>query len=1086
MRKLVIALIIVLPMVFVLVLFSSANLVSISVKVSVNGIQLFKDGDPLPEGEAIYLDMAEMKDHTVKAEVTPANASEKGYMLESDNEDVLQVSKVEDNAEGEKYKIIALKEGTVNVKATSKDKGYTASVPVVVTSSKAYDVAFSLYNTSDGKAVPMTYHENTSTYTVEKPLDAGTYTYKVDIEGGDSKAYTLKAEDEIKAIINEGDESIMLPFSGSVSLKLEVPDAIKDGMKEQTLKRTINIDIAKAQSTSGIIVNGVPDGNTTVLLAKGADKATMYVECKGEPELTGEGIASVRCLVHGTSTQPQAMSADENTRAASDNYHKLEITLKDNIVLEQLQATLKTAAGNSAQVNLSFADFDFNLRAPIMHGQAGAYDTVILNDTPTTIYAVPAVSMQDVEYEWTANNDALSINYTKDKSASCVFNATKDGEYDVTVQAKHDGKELGAPKQLKVTVTTKVSSVRIINTKEVDLAECYTVGGKKFAENGEIVDNDGYAIRIMVMKKSKPHPNDYEGIEVVSSNEEIASVTMRDGMACLDIKGDGAIEVTARWKYNEEFGGKATNTIKLNVVKDAVEVSNYPDLRTATENGHKVVLTSDIMLGSDKNGQELSLEERQQIAAEHKYKSTYNTEFYNHDANRHPEEAYVKYAIEFTNDVYGNGKNIDAEYISNSMDASGTPNIFMDPLVFVEYRGIAAVRGQDNCAFLIRTDGVKLYGVNLLGCSDDSLNDDTGNYELNKLNKIGTTLEINADCEIINCRIRNGRNVVRVYGGNRNGENYFVDSLTKATLTAEEQIEVKIEGCIITQGREFLVKVGANKALRANSINGQEPSLKDETGKAYKETNKTNNYAVGEYEKGSYFYTHYVMTDLTLKDTVLETSGLFCVGVESNFSGAMLFEGAESIMTGDSATYATLTKTWRYSGGTSFASILRLEGDVRTYDWKDVAQVDSSTLIEATGTTPLSELMKFDVSSLLKEVDGKPDYAKLMYRTEDNKTYVHGGIAFYGGGRNYSQIVINMDGSLGNLQHLSINVGQFVSSDNAIVKRQAQLLPYAAGTHDFNFWLYAADSDNNYEKQESDIANGTKYTGVTKVPLFSE
>ena len=1078
MRKLVIALIIVLPMVFVLVLFSSVNMVSISVKVSVNGIQIYADDDPLPEGEALYVDMADMKDHTVRAEVTPANAYEKGYTLESDNPEVLSI-----NQDGEIGYIEALSEGTANVKATSKDKGYTASIPVVVTSSKAYGVAFSLYKGE--RDIPLNYNERTSTYTVPERLSAGTYTYKVEIYGGDSKAYTLEAKDAIKAIVNEGEQSIMLPFSGEVSLKLEVPDALKNGMLNQTLERTVKINVKEAQSESGVVVNGVAGGNT-VLLAEGAKKAEMYVECEGEPELTGEGIASARCLVHDVEVQTHGISASEARASSEGNYHKLEVTLKDDIAAKDLSATLTTKAGKSVLVKLSFEKFDFNLRAPIMPKDGEEFGTVILKDTATTLYAVPAVSLNEVEYEWKTEAEALTLVPAKD-GAECAFTASADGEYRVTVRAMRDGEELCAPKQFKLSVTTKVNSVWITNSTEVDLAERYTVGGKKFADGGDIVSNDGYAINIMVSKKgSAPARNDYEGIEVVTSDDDIASVSMTDNMACLDIKRDGAIEVTARWKYNEEFGGKATQTIKLNVVKDAVEVSNYPELRTATENGHKVVLTSNIMLGTDERGEVMPFSDRQAIVNSHKFKSTYNTEFYKHDANRHPEDAYVAYSIEFTNDVYGNGKDINAEYISNGMDASGTP-IFKDPLVFVEYKGIAAVRGQDNCSFLIRTDGVKLYGVNLLGCSDDSLyeNDKNGNpvYQLNKLNTIGTTLEINADCEVTNCRIRNGRNVVRVYGGNRSGENYFVNSLTGAALTSEEQIEVKIEGCIITQGREFLVKVGANKALRANTVNGQEPTLKDENGNAYKETNSTNNYEIGEYEKGSYFYTHYVMTDLTLKDTVLETSGLFCVGVESNFSGAMLYEGAERVMTGDTSYYAKMTPTWRYSGGTSFASILRLEGDVRTYDWKDVANVDSSTLIEATGSTSLSELMKFDVASLLKEVDGKPEYANLIYKM-GGKSFVHGGIAFYGGGRNYSQIVLNMSGSLGKLQHLSINVGQFVTSENAVVKRQAQLLPYAAGTHDFNFWLYAADSDNNYTKQENDIANGTKYTGVSRCPLF--
>lgn len=141
-------------------------------------------------------------------------------------------------------------------------------------------------------------------------------------------------------------------------------------------------------------------------------------------------------------------------------------------------------------------------------------------------------------------------------------------------------------------------------------------------------------------------------------------------------------------------------------------------------------------------------------------------------------------------------------------------------------------------------------------------------------------------------------------------------------------------------------------------------------------------------------------------------------------------------------------------------------------------------MIEPVGDGVLSDLMKFDIAAMLKEVDGNPDYAKLLYKTNDGKTFVHGGIAFYGGGRNYSQIVLDLNENINHLEHLSINIGQFGTENNAIVKRQAQLLPFAAGTHDFNFWMYGAEGPNNYSKQQQDINDGVKYSGVTSVPLF--
>ncbi len=1080
MRKTVIALIIVLPIVFVLIVFTSLNSVSVKVPVSVSGIRAFADGDPLPEGEAFFIDMADQKDHRITAQVEPANAYEKGYTLLSDNPEVLTVS--------EDGYISALSEGTANVIASSKDRGYTARVPVAVTSSKPYAVSFSLFD-GDGKQIPLSFNSAASVFRPTSRLEVGSYGYSVAISGGDSDEYSFFTEsvqgvDDISAmgdIVNKGENKILLPFSGETVLALQVKDAVVNGMLNRTISRKVVLDVAKVQSESGIVVNGVPDGNT-VLLSKGSTRATVYVECEGEPLLEGEGISSVSCAIHGV-----------DGKTGGDR-HKLDVSIESGV--SEIDATL-TANGKSVPVKFSFADFDFKLRSSLITQVAGEYSSVILKDSPTTFYAVPAAELGGVNFVWSTSDDGLTLTPSED-GASCAFNASRNGEFSVEVEARLGDDVLCPAKRLKVFATTKTESVIIVNNARFDLAERYTVGGKKFDSRGDIVDNVDHSIEISVKKKGQGFvKNDCEDIEFESSDPSVATVGVaQDGKAYLEMKKSGAVTITARWMYNEEFGGNATQSVDLNVAKDAVEVSNYPELVKTTDDGQKVVLTADIMLGTDADGAALSISERQQIAAGHRYRSTFNTAFYAEDSKNHSaDEAYVAYAMEFKADVYGNGHNINAEYFTNAVDAAGAAVIFRGPLVFVEYKSAAAVAGQDNIAFLIRTDGVKLYGVNLLGCSDDSLydEDESGSptYQLKKLNKLGTTLEINADCEVINCRIRNGRNVVRAYGGNRDGNNYFVSSLPNADLDPQDRINVTIAGCVITQGREFLVKIGSNKALRANSENGQEPVLKDANGNAYPEAQKTfngknyftNNYDVGDFGKDSFFYRRYVTTDVTLRDSVLETSGLFCVGVESNFSGALLYSGA-SALSGEAGGYAKLTETWRKSGATSFASILRLEGDVRTYEWKEVSKVNSSTLIEPLGKNQLGDLMKFDVSAMLEAVDGVEEYANLLYKTE-SENFVHGGIAFYGGGRNYSQISIDLKGDLGEFKHISINIGQFAGTSNDIVSKQAQRLPLAAGTHDFNFWIYAADGANNFDKQRSDASNGVKYSGVSKIPLFA-
>ncbi len=1073
MRKTVIALMLVLPMLFVLVIYGSLSVVSIRIPVSVSGIRILADNEVVKDG-AFQIDFTDQQQHRITAEVEPATASEKGYVLTSDNPDVLTV--------GEDGVVKAVGEGTANVTATSKDKGFTDVIHVAVYAGLPFDVQFSLKDL-EGNPVALSYNRSTQTYTA-KQLETGKYVYGVEVKGGSSKEYKLAADEENSAFV-ENNESLFLPFGGEVALTLSVKDAfdVNTGMTNQTLERHIKLSMKNvlSESETGIAVNGVADGNT-VLMAKESKKTTIYVECEGEPTVVSEN-AHGGCISH------------EQTRA-SGNHHVVEVTVNDGFEGNELEATIK-ADSKTANLTLSFADFDFRLNSDnLIKPKQGGFESVVLLDTPTRFYAVPLLDARDITYDWKVIGADQTVTPTVgEKSEVCSIDAKTEGTFTVSVQPMRGEEKIGAAKTIEIHCTKKVSYVLVTNSTKVDLAERYTVGGQKYLPSGSLGDNDSYEILNvgMMQGESSAFSNDWTRIKVKSSNPDIADVETREGRAYLVPKGTGAVTITAEWEYNEWFtSSNVVGKLALNVVKDAVEVNNYPDLVKAMDAKLKVVLTKNIMLGTNADGSQMSKAARQQIIDEHQYQSTYNTVFYETDDKHDISNTFVKYALEFTNDVYGNGFNLDAEYFTNEMDDSGKPELFTGPLVFVEYKGIAKVAGQDNIAYLIRTDGVKLYGVNLLGCSDDSLNDNEGNYELNHLNNVGTTLEINADCQIVNCRIRNGRNVVRVYGGNRDGnayqdKHYFVTSIPSTNLSDEERILVNIEGCIITQGREFLVKVGTNKALQAGSSLGQEPVLRDANGVAYKENSfngrsTSNNYVIADQD---FFYNRYVMTDLTLKNSVLETSGLFCVGVESNFSGALLYSGA-SKLTGDGASYAQLTTTWRSSGATSFASMLRLAGDVRLYDWKDVSQVDSSTLIEATEGSQLSAMMKFDVSAMLQEVDGKPDYANLLYK-ENNKTFVHGGIAFYGGGRNYSQIDLSqLNEEFVDLTHLSINIGQFAGAENPVVARQAQLLPLAAGTHDFNFWLYPADSTNNYAKQVSDKNKNVGYAGVTKVPLFAD
>ncbi len=1040
MRKTIISLILVIPLVFVLVVFSSVKLISLGVDIAVNGIRIHADN---MEDGAVYIDLAEEGEYTVSAQVLPENAKDRSYTLKSDDPAVAEVT-----ADG---KLLPKKEGTAVITATSNDKGFTDSLSVVVAASRPYDFGFSILDREGNNLAVAGEDGFTAT------LDAGTYGYSVSVLPAEFTGYTLAA-DSAYVKIDEGMRTICLPFSGTETLLISVPDGA-GGMLEKRVRLTVN----KPSSVTGIVVNGDPDG-TTVLLDKEALACTLYVECPAVPEFF---------------TAEEGVTAKVTTLGGGK--YRIDVQLAEAFGGERFNASL-TSSDQRAEINFSFEDFDYRVTSdfPIQTTEDGPSAAVTVGNA-CRFYAVSTVSGADVTYEWTLDGAPQSYLTVSAGGTSCSVSAAEEGQFVLRVRALRGGEELSGPREIAVHAVIVIGAVRITNDVDVDLAEYYTVAGQRYDETLHPVA-ERYALNISTYTPGRPLARGGDEIVYSVSEPQIARIEKTDGGVYLVPEGRGEVTVTAEWKWNGWLGKNLRASIILNVLSDAIAVTNAEEYMKAMEEGRVTVLKNDISLGTDRNGEVYDVATRNAMLK--RARSTYNIEWYKH-ASLVPNEtlteadAYFSYVSEITNDLYGNGFSIDADCFTHALDGNDQPLLdrYRGPLYFVEYKQTASVAGQDNCAFLIRKDGVKLYGVNLLGCRDESLSSASGGYDLTNLNLAGTTLEINADCSIVNCRIRNGRNVVRAYGGNRDGSKYFLDSLAENTGCDGERIRVTIEGCILSHAREFLLKIGANRALRANNANGREPRLLDAYGREYPVNGAENWY---ELLGDEYFYNNYVMTDVTLKNSVLETSGLFTVGIESNFSGKFLYEGT------DDHAWRTFTRSWEYSGGTSFPSVLRLEGDVRLYDWKDLDLIDSSTLIESP-LGALSEWLKLDVRKMIEYVysTNPGSYGDLLDNRGETQ-YVHGGIAYYGGGRNYSQLdVSKLDGKYrDDLTRFHINISVLSGADDPAMQRQGSILPNAAGTNDFNFFLYGKSGANNYDAQLRDAASGAKYKGVKPVSAF--
>lgn len=1017
MKKNVIALMLVLPLLFVFTVFSSGNVASLGVSVSVNGVEILNS----PQNDTLHVDLANYNnDFTLDVKVTPENASDKkvSFVVEE-----VSGSAFADVSVSQAGVVTAKSTGIARISAVTNDGGYRDSITVNVTSSKPYGMNVALYglNGEENLLTP-----TANGYTAQ--VTTGTYRYETSLY---PEGYGVKAEVQSGfAVIDGNAGTLLLPFDGET-----VVDFYYDNGAFGVIRKRVTLSVRQS-SESGLTVNG--EESCTLALEQGSTSCAFYVQAQQSP------VVKENAYVQSFSVQQ-----------LQQNCYKVTVELSPDAT----DTVLEVAVGDkTAFVHVVYAEFAFSVRGDVAVTDDSA---VVLAGSPVTFYAVAEVAAENVTYLW--SGDGLQLDVAQD-GASCTVTAAQAGSYSLTVTALKNGVAMDIyPVTLSVQAVVPVSSVQFKSVAS-GLAMQRAVAGYKYS--GSSLVRNSFTVDFFAYYNGQTVQNALQYMDV-EYDEKIADVEISQSGIIVTPKAKGEVTVSVRWKGNASFGTDVGAQVTLLCLPDAVAVSTSDQAFAASKAGLAMVLEKDVVLGTAEDGSVYSVEQRKAMMGT--MQSTYNTQYY-HNVGQ-AEQAKVNYVLEFRNDVYGNGYSINAMHFTAAKDSSGVSQIFRGPLHFVSYGQVASVAGQDNSAYLVRTDGITLCNVTLLGCSDETLSDGKGGYDLSALNETGTVLEVNADCSIINCRIRNGRNGVRIYGGNRQGNGYFIQSLAQNDGAWRHRADVTIEGCIISQAREFLVKIGSNRALQANSglssdVNAcVEPSLPDASGNPY--AVQTNDYL-----NDQYFYDTYVMTDVTLKDSVLETSGLFSVGIETNFAGAVLYAQQDSIN----------FEGWPGTGGTSFPSVLRLEGDVRMYDWKDLSLVDSSTLIDSEQSR-----FKLNISAMLDYVC--TNYSGTQYGYEyiidrkQNVNYVHGGIAFYGGGKNYSQLdVSGLDASLADLSVYPVNLNMLSGAEGE-TGEQAEFLPLAAGTQDFRFYMYGSRSVNNVDKQLADQASGQKYSGVKPVPF---
>ena len=85
------------------------------------------------------------------------------------------------------------------------------------------------------------------------------------------------------------------------------------------------------------------------------------------------------------------------------------------------------------------------------------------------------------------------------------------------------------------------------------------------------------------------------------------------------------------------------------------------------------------------------------------------------------------------------------------------------------------------------------------------------------------------------------------------------------------------------------------------------------------------------------------------------------------------------------------------------------------------------------------------------------DTYKNIIATKDGTEYVHGGIAFYGGGKNYSALDMSRY-TFEKMSTYNVNINSLEKANDDILSSQGKYLPLAAGNGDFRFVMFDASS----------------------------
>jgi len=1038
------------PLIVMISLFAATKTISIMVDVPVSGITMSDSGAQL------YLDMDKNETHSLEYTVYPTNAKNKTVSATAESVNGKELASLDFDISEGKVNIIPKSAGSARVFLTTNEGGYRASVTVHVESKKSRELQSI---TSELSKTELQIGEKATITTEFNPKNPS------------NSILHYSSDNESVATVNDRGEVFAL--RGGVA-NITVTSDYSENIFNVLTVTVYNKDTAEiitpptfsSLANEGELPLPIPDSIGSIDPAK----LTLRAITDGpDGEIDISSIISLELIsknghysISYKFTDSEYVGSYRIVATYEDEYNSF------TAYSGELSKTVKEL------VNIELSFDSGNTFSAVATTDPNAFSAVFFSVSPSGL---------DLVYEVSTSNPGI-VSGVKVSGSRLQFKPVAPGVANITLKAYLEDNHKSYTEETLTVFVSPSSGFTIVNPS-IDAASqtvegIFTLGkyeyGAKYNGASDIeaakkasVDTTVYltentANRIILNYSFKnmatADPSFRENIrwEVEPRYSDMVAVDENGRIYFRDNTDSFDETVEFRAVFGMD-GNTALATCNIRCVANGINVYSYLDLYRATavdSNKRNVVLRSDIIndfgIYYDNSGK-----------ARHHYveiHTTYDDVYYKNIGMEN--DAKVKVLIEFRKNVYGNGHTVNAHNLTiGLLDGTGatTNALFKGPLNLVAMsennsKSAVSVKGQDNICFALY-EGAKLSNVNLHGSSPD----ESGGLDLTDLDYAGTVVEVLGDNTSIEySRIRYGRLAVRAFGD-------INDS--------EKVINLNIKNTRLSETREFILRIGSNRFING-SYENPSPNLSGAG-------NNTHMTAKSEYntnfsdEQRKQYDSNYINTFVTLENCVFRNPGLFAIGVDSHFSSYALADGSKFTeeFTGMAAKFTkengeSYLASWKNLAKTSYGAKIKFVGEVNLYTWKPIDDVNSDTLIEKPQMASISVLenlantipdvrkfldlitgLDFNVKKMLSSYNGKLQANNKIVYTDGSGSYVHGGIAFFGGGKNYG--VFDTTEAIGDSKRLpSYPIG--------LDEVGSGYLTYAAGDEPFYFFMFNAST----------------------------